>query len=120
MVPSTKEGHMVITAQKSSYTKLKSGEWGIRVVGAAVKAGDTVQVWTKAGVQKFETVVCVLWSGPDKASGETVSLCAIKKFPSRTRGYGFSHDGGPRGSRSCYMCGSYYCDGARGGLCSED
>lgn len=47
------------------------------------------------------------------------SMGRRRTAPSRfgARGYG---DGGPRGKQRCYMCGSYYCDGARGGLCEND
>lgn len=54
----------------ATYTKLKSGGWGVRVVGTA-KAGDRVTVTTKAGVKKVETVTAVVWSG------NGVTLCAI-------------------------------------------
>lgn len=54
----------------ATYTKLKSGEWGIRIQGAATKGGQ-VTVTKKSGETKVETVDRVLWSG----SG--ITLCTI-------------------------------------------
>lgn len=72
----------------NTYTKLKSGEWGARVEGQA-RIGAQVQVTTKAGEVKSETVEKVLWTGPDKETGKTISLCAIKpQAPSAARSKG--------------------------------
>ncbi len=100
---------------QATYTKLKSGQWGIRVAGQATK-GQQVTVSTKAGARKIETVSAVVWSG------NGVTLCAIAPTsrPASRGGYRKRGDGGPRGDRACYMCGSYYCEGARGGLCEDD
>lgn len=57
----------------TTYTKLKSGEWGLRVPGGAARAGMSVAVHTKAGAAKTETIDRVLWSG------NGVSLCTIRK-----------------------------------------
>lgn len=54
----------------ATYTKLKSGEWGVRVDGTA-KAGTTVAVKKKDGTTKSERIVKVVWSG------NGISLCAI-------------------------------------------
>src|SRR5438552_3646240 len=56
----------------ASYTKLKSGEWGVRVEGA-VKSGNRVTVRKKDGTTKVEVIGKVVWSGGG------VSLCAIEE-----------------------------------------
>jgi hypothetical protein len=61
----------------NSYTKLKDGSFGLRIVGKAI-AGQTVQIQTKAGAIKSETIKNVLWTGQDKFSSlGTISLCII-------------------------------------------
>lgn len=55
----------------NTYTKLKSGDWGVRVEGAKVTAGQVVSVRKKSGEVKSETIAKVVWSG------NGVSLCAI-------------------------------------------
>ena len=55
----------------TTYTKLKTGAWGLRVVGLKVGVGDSVTVSKKDGSRKTETVSAVLWSG------DGVTLCAI-------------------------------------------
>ena len=55
----------------ATYTKLRSGEWGIRVTGNAPVAGQFVTVTKRDGTTKKETVTRVLWSG------DGVYLCAI-------------------------------------------
>lgn len=68
----------------NTYTKLKSGEWGVRVEGKAAP-GESVSVKTKAGKTKSETVLSVLWTGTDRQSGRPVSLCAIKQRAPQSR-----------------------------------
>lgn len=73
----------------NSYTKLKSGEWGIRAQGLMVKAGDSVTVTKKDGSVKTEHVARIVWSG------NGVSLCAIGHGQHSTtagRGYRRSDD----------------------------
>ena len=57
----------------ATYTKLKSGAWGIRVEGT-VRDGAVVPVRKKSGEVKNETVVKVLWTG------NGISLCAISQM----------------------------------------
>ena len=45
-----------------SYSKLKSGEWGIRST-KEIKAGDKVTVTKKDGETRVETVKNIVWSG---------------------------------------------------------
>lgn len=55
----------------ASPAKLRSGDWGARVVGA-VKTGDVVQITTKGGKTWSDHVARVVWSG----DGVTlVALC---------------------------------------------
>jgi len=54
----------------ATYTKLRSGDWGVRVEGTAAK-GDTITVTKKSGETKQETVRAVVWTG------NGVTLCAI-------------------------------------------
>jgi hypothetical protein len=100
----------------ATYAKLRSGNWGVRVEGE-VTPGQVVTVTKKDGSTRTETIDRVVWSG------NGVSLCTIKPTTRSGGGYGRGGrygDGGPRGHQPCYMCGSYYCEGARGGLCDDD
>lgn len=86
----------------ASYTKLKSGGWGVRVEGQ-VKEGDTVTVTKKSGEKKQETVSRVLWRGDGVAICEVGEArrqpvcCACKQVLSRSRTI--------RGVRYCEDCG---------------
>lgn len=60
----------------ATYAKLKNGNWGVRARGQLVP-GSQVQVATKAGAIKSETIMRVVWTGPDRITGETISLCTI-------------------------------------------
>lgn len=56
-----------------TYTKLKSGDWGIRQVGSTVlDSGAAVVVTTKAGAQKNERVGLKVWSGEDREGNHIV------------------------------------------------
>ena len=99
---------------QATYTKLNSGDWGIRVAGASVAPGATVTVAKKSGETKTETIGAVLWTG------NAVSLCSIAR--SATRDYSSTPRGkqsiehtykrrygwdGVRGSPSYYSSGMY-------------
>lgn len=60
----------------ATYTKLRSGAFGIRVPGGATP-GMLVDVRTKAGVIRAERVGHVLWSGNDKYTGKPMALCTV-------------------------------------------
>ena len=106
---------------KITYAKLKDGTWGLRVPGE-IAPGTSATVTKRDGTTKTEIV------GALEVSFGTISLYRIAgaarpsfnsaSTPKRTDGE--RTDGGPRGFKACYMCGSYYCDGARGGLCDDD
>lgn len=61
-----------------SYTKLKSGDWGLRFAGPGDKyqAGAVVDVTTKAGAKKRETLGNRVWTGTDR-EGNDVTLWSI-------------------------------------------
>lgn len=105
----------------ATYTKLKSGAWGVRVNGS-VTAGTTVTVTKKDGSTKVETVAKVIFSG------DGVSLCAISDGAPRGKVYSadkFNGYGARRGGyvRACKTggncssigsgrsCGGHDCDG---------
>lgn len=82
----------------ASYTKLKSGDWGVRVTGTA-RVGDRVTVITRAGERKEETIEKVIWTG------NGVSLCSVvskKKTASAPAG----RVGTLYGRRTGCACGS--------------
>jgi hypothetical protein len=62
---------------KATYTKLRSGEWGIRVEGNP-KIGQTLTVIKKSGESRNETIAKIVWSGGG------VSLCAITRADAGT------------------------------------
>lgn len=110
----------------NTYTKLKNGDWGIRVIGSA-QPQSKVTVQTKSGASKQETVDKILWMGTDKHSGKKISLCSIVRAGS-TDSYGNRIRNGDSyragvtapGGRKCNYCGSRECEGAWGGLCDQD
>ena len=86
----------------ATYSKLKSGEWGIRVQGT-VKAVDVVTVTTKSGEVKTETVAKVVWTG------QGVTLCAVKpkpKAPAQNGGHGNAgnHGHAPTAGAGYWIC----------------
>jgi hypothetical protein len=84
----------------ATYTKLRSGEWGVRVEGAA-RAGQTITVRKKDGSTKTETIEKVVWTG------NGVSLCAVK---SNKSGGGYAPQAGkPASRRDC----DDFCQGCR-------
>ena len=79
----------------ATYTKLRNGQWGIRVPGT-VGAGQTITVTKRDGSTSTETVDRVLWSG------DGVSLCSVSRGHQST-----SHRHGHSSRRSG---GRYECD----------
>jgi len=76
----------------ATWTKLKSGEWGVRVAGAEVKAGETIVVTKKSGETKTVKIARVLWTG------DGISLCAVGNLPSAIESI-------PPVGRACVSCG---------------
>lgn len=75
----------------ATYTKLKTGEWGIRST-YPINAGSRVVVSKKSGGSKLETIDRVLWSG------NGIWLASIVPSP-RQSGCGCSCDDCSRGCR---------------------
>ena len=96
----------------ASYTKLQSGDWGIRVSGT-VAPGAAVTVTKKDGTTKVETVHQVLWSGADKfRPGQTVTLCSVTPSAPSRRYVGCAP--ARRDSRrECEECGDFVVSGTR-------
>lgn len=61
-----------MTTQTATYSKLRDGSWGIRVIGSAIP-GDRIYVTKKSGEGRYETVAAVLWCG------DGVNVCAIER-----------------------------------------
>lgn len=61
------------------YTKLKSGEWGIRGGGEPPAPGSRVTVTKRDGSENSETVDAVLWSGEDKRSGGVAWMATVER-----------------------------------------
>lgn len=106
----------------NTYTKLNSGDWGIRVAGKAT-SGQRVIVTKKSGESKTETVSKVLW-----ADGK-ISLCSIERgqggdSTGRRISTGESYRAGVTapGGKTCPYCGSRECARAwnPNDLCDED
>lgn len=68
----------------ATYTKLRSGDWGVKVDGK-VNEGAQVQVRKQNGSVKVERIGRVVWTGADSRTGATVSICSIERAgPSST------------------------------------
>jgi len=72
----------------TTYTKLRSGQWGIRAEGP-VKSGQTVTVQTKAGAQKTETVDRVIWT-----DGKVTLASVRASGRPQSRGNGYAREYG--------------------------
>ena len=116
-----------------TYTKLRSGEWGVRIQGEHRKSGEVgpyeVKVKTKAG--KVKTEVCeVFWSG----SGISLATVQRREGPRVRAGSRFDardfqrrHGGGGRprfeedegSSFPCHRCGGY-CYSGEHGYCPKE
>lgn len=60
-----------------TFSKLKSGEYGVRAVGVTLKAEQSVSVTKKSGESSTVKIKKILWTGPDRETGQTVQLAAI-------------------------------------------
>lgn len=58
----------------ASYCQLPSGKWGIRVYSGSPNPGDVVEVTTKSGKKKHETVKKVL-----RQSNDGATICVIEE-----------------------------------------
>lgn len=82
--------------ERTTYSKLRDGSWGLRGVG--LTAGETVTVTRRDGQTKTETVGRVLWTGPD---GTTLATVASGRSPQRG-----GSGRGRRGTWTGCRCGS--------------
>ncbi|GAA2183342.1 hypothetical protein GCM10009785_26570 [Brooklawnia cerclae] len=86
---------MTTTTATITWTKLRSGSWGIK--GHGLVSGETVTVTKRSGETKSATVGKVLWTSDDGVSIATVASSTA----SRT-----SHSASQHGG-TCDECGRY-------------
>jgi len=80
---------------QASPTKLRDGSWGTKVYQEA-NPGDVFTVTTRAGKSWDVEIIRVLWTGKDKWTGKTVSLCKSSKLSSHFSNNGYGWNGGRR------------------------
>lgn len=97
---------------KATYKRLRDGDWGVRVEGAA-SPGQTVLVEKSDGTAERRTVSRVLWSGKDYKSKAQVSICAIMQKPERRSRFSAGRCSGCGGTLEMWM------DGYAVGLCDD-
>ena len=61
------------------YTKLKSGDWGVRGPGTAPEPGAQVTVVKRDGNERKEVIGEVLWSGEDKRTGGKAWMATVAR-----------------------------------------
>lgn len=83
---------------QATFTKLRSGDWGIRVEGSPPAQGASISVAKRDGSRDVVVVDRVLWSG------DGIALCAIQRRGRAARR--------PRSWRPCGYpgCSPSYCD----------
>lgn len=67
---------------KATYTKLRTGDWGLRIEGARVGEGTPVVVVKRSGERKSERVGRVVWSG-NGVTLATISRSATRRTSRR-------------------------------------
>jgi hypothetical protein len=65
----------MMTKTEATYTKLKNGDWGLRLAGAIPKPGAPVLVTKKDGSTRTERIGRILWQG------DGVALATIERRP---------------------------------------
>jgi len=95
----------------ASYTKLRSGAWGVRGIGTAPNSGDTVTVTKKSGATDERTVERVVWSGPARDGNGNAWIATVEadRAPRAYRGRRSSYRSAYRG-----MCEDAPCCGCCG------
>lgn len=68
---------------RGTFTKLKNGDWGLRVDGVA-HPGDRVLAKRMSGQTTWLTVGEVVWKGQDRVTGGMISVCTIERGSGRT------------------------------------
>jgi hypothetical protein len=66
------------TDLQATFTKLKNGDWGLRVEGNA-GPGDRVLAITKGGKKQYMVLGEIVWSGRDSRTGEFISVGTIAR-----------------------------------------
>lgn len=78
---------------KATYTKLKSGAWGVRVEGGTPHVGQSITVTKRDGSARLEVIEKIVFSG------NGITLCAVEQSTARTKR-------ASRGRRTGCQCGS--------------
>jgi hypothetical protein len=91
-----------------TYTKLRTGEWGVRIVGQAPVVGQVVMVQKRNGETKEEAIGGIVWSGGG------VTICSITRAANEKSSNGGRY-GTARARRAWRPCGypgcsTDYCD----------
>lgn len=80
----------MLVCDGASWTPLKSGEWGIRVRGAALRpcAGDRVLVTRRDGSTSIEEIAAVYWNQAGASGCDAVCSVVSSRPAPRSRGRG--------------------------------
>lgn len=65
---------------EATYRMLSTGNWGIRVEGAA-NVGDVVLARRVNGQARNVRVVSIVWSGNERMTGKLTSFCTFEDIP---------------------------------------
>jgi hypothetical protein len=87
----------MISTASATYTKLRDGSWGLRIVGSATP-GSQISVAKKSGERKMETVGRVVFAGNGVTLATILSAPSNNYAPRKTYG---SHRPG-----RCRECGA--------------
>lgn len=90
-----------------TYTRLRNGDWGVRVPESDAAEGTSVLVRKRSGETKKEVIARVVWRG------DGVAICAISRAP-RRRDSGLHYERGV--GLVCDECGDRV---ERGSTCWE-
>ena len=71
----------------TTYTKLKSGDWGLKISDTSVKSGDQVTVRKRSGETKTETVGNIIWKNDEQM------ITSIKRAQRKRSGCGCDEEG---------------------------
>lgn len=70
------------TDLQATFTKLRNGDWGLRVVGRAAP-GDRVLARRGDGKRQKLVVGEIVWQGPDRDTGQTITVATIQRRTER-------------------------------------